>query len=99
MNMEPLLDGFVAGGMMASRKPEPEMLWRCIEEMGGGPTLYVGDSETDAETARRAEVPFALYTEGYRKSPVAEIPHRWAFDHFDKLADVVAEAAQDTQLA
>ena len=99
MNLAPLLDGFVAGGMVASRKPEPEMLWRCIEEMGGGATLYVGDSETDAETAARASVPFALYTEGYRKLPVAEIPHRWAFAHFDHLPGIVSEAAQGARQA
>ncbi|MFV0334037.1 MAG: HAD-IA family hydrolase [Tropicimonas sp.] len=92
MKMEPLLDAFVAGGMVESRKPEPEMLWRCIGDLGGGATLYVGDSETDAETARRAGVPFALYTEGYRRTAVEEIPHQWHFDHFDHLAGIVAQA-------
>ena len=92
MGMETMFAAFVAGGMLESRKPEPEMLWTCIKDLGGGPTLYVGDSETDAETARRAGVPFALYTEGYRKTPLTEIPHDWAFDHFDRLSDIVSMA-------
>ncbi|WP_068109892.1 phosphoglycolate phosphatase [Tropicimonas marinistellae] len=92
MGMEPIFDAFLAGGMIDSRKPEPDMLLRVIEDLGGGPTLYVGDSEIDAETARRAEVPFALYSEGYRKAPLEEMPHDWAFDHFDRLPEIVREA-------
>jgi phosphoglycolate phosphatase len=92
MGMEPIFDAFVAGGMLNSHKPAPEMLWTCIADLGGGPALFVGDSGTDAETARRAGVPFALYTEGYRKAPVADLEHDWAFDHFDQLSGIVAEA-------
>ena len=92
MGMETTFDAFVAGGMMANRKPAPDMLLKCVEGLGGGPVLYVGDSGTDSETAQRAGVPFALYTEGYRKTPVSEIPSDWTFDHFDRLADIVSEA-------
>ncbi len=52
--------------------------------------IYVGDSEVDAETADRADVPFLLFTEGYRKTPVAELPHAAAFDEFDALPGIVA---------
>ena len=55
--------------------------------------LYVGDSEVDAATALAAQVPFALHTEGYRKSPVAEIRHQARFAHYDELASVVAALA------
>ncbi len=92
MGLESTFDSVVAGGMLASRKPDPEMLLACLSELGAGPVLYVGDSEIDAETAQRAGVPFALYTEGYRKTPLAEVPHDWAFDHFDRLAEIVSEA-------
>lgn len=92
MGMEPVFDAFVAGGMTEHRKPHPEMALRCLEQLGAGPALYVGDSGTDAETAARAALPFALYTEGYRKSPVSEIPHDWAFDHFDRLPEIVSDA-------
>lgn len=92
MGMEPIFDAVVAAGMIDSRKPEPDMLLKTIEDLGGGATVYVGDSEIDAETARRAGIPFALYTEGYRKSPIASLPHEWSFDHFDRLKEIVAEA-------
>ncbi|WP_068309751.1 HAD-IA family hydrolase [Aliiruegeria sabulilitoris] len=92
MGLGPIFDAFVAGGMTKNPKPDPEMALKCVADLGGGPTLYVGDSGTDAQTAQNAGLPFALYTEGYRKSPVDEIPHDWAFDHFDRLAEIVAEA-------
>lgn len=92
MGMESIFDAFMAGGMIDSRKPEPDMLLRTIESLGGGPTLYVGDSEIDAETARRASVPFALYLEGYRKTPVSEMHHDWVFNDFYALQAIVADA-------
>jgi phosphoglycolate phosphatase len=92
MGVEPMFDAVMAGGMLDSRKPEPDMLLKTIESLGGGPTLYVGDSEIDAETARRAVVPFALFSEGYRKIPVDEIHHDWLFDDFGALWDIVTKA-------
>jgi phosphoglycolate phosphatase len=92
MDLEPMFDAVMASGMIDSRKPEPDMLLKTIASLGGGPTLYVGDSEIDAETARRAVVPFALFSEGYRKIPVDEIHHDWRFDDFGVLQGIVAEA-------
>lgn len=89
MGMEALFDAVMAGGMIASHKPEPDMLLQTIESLGGGATLYVGDSEIDAETARRAAIPFALFSEGYRKTPVIEMHHDWTFDDYDALGDIV----------
>ena len=91
MRMEPIFDVLMAGGMIASRKPEPAMLLQTIKSLGGGATLYVGDSEIDAETARRAAVPFVLFSKGYRKSPVSELHHDWVFDDFATLGDIVEE--------
>jgi phosphoglycolate phosphatase len=93
MGIASVFDAFIAGGMIDSHKPEPDMLLMVIQDLGGGPTLYVGDSEIDAETASRAAVPFALYSAGYRKTAVAEIQHDWAFDEFEALPGIVSEAA------
>ena len=91
MGLDAMFAAVVAGGMLASRKPEPDMLLRTIEDLGGGPTLFIGDSEIDAATAKSASVPFALYTQGYRKTPVSEIHKDWAFDDFRVLQGIVAE--------
>jgi phosphoglycolate phosphatase len=96
MGLDAMFHAFIAGGMLDSRKPEPEMLWKTIEQLGVGGTLFVGDSEIDAETARRAGVRFALFSEGYRKKPVSDLPHDWVFDHFDRLQAIVAEAGKIT---
>ncbi|MCR8546741.1 phosphoglycolate phosphatase [Salipiger sp. P9] len=75
---------------LPQRKPDPAPLLHVMRDLGADSALYVGDSEVDAETAERAGVPFALYTEGYRKTPVSEMYHSYAFDHFDALPDLVA---------
>ena len=72
------------------RKPDPAPLLAVFEELGDGPCLYVGDSEVDAEAAVRAEVPFILFTSGYRKSPVEDIPHTVQFDDFAALPDIIS---------
>lgn len=78
-------DVVLGGDSLSVKKPDPRPLQHCIAELGAKTPLYVGDSEVDAETAQRADVPFALFTEGYRKAPVADLPHDFAFDHFDAL--------------
>ncbi|MAT91968.1 MAG: phosphoglycolate phosphatase [Halioglobus sp.] len=92
MQLHDVFDVVVAGGMLDTRKPEPGMLLHARDALGGDRLLYVGDSEVDAQTALRAGVPFALFTGGYRKTPVAQLHHDWAFDAFDELPAVVARA-------
>ena len=50
------------------RKPHPDAVLRAMHDLGGTPqrTLYVGDSEVDIETARRAQVPCVSVTWGFR---------------------------------
>lgn len=79
----------IGGDSLPVRKPDPAMLHHAHEQLGGGAMIYVGDSEVDAETAVNAGAPFLLFTEGYRKTPVAELPHRVAFSHFAMLPGLV----------
>ena len=92
MHLDIYFDAVVAGGMCANRKPDPEMLLLTIDKLGSGPALYVGDSEIDAETARRAAVPFALYAGGYRKMPVEKMRRDWDFEDFAALPGIVQSA-------
>jgi phosphoglycolate phosphatase len=68
-----------------ARKPNPAPLEAAFEDLGTGLRIFVGDSEIDAETAQRAQVPFILFTQGYRKKPVEQIPHDAAVDVFADL--------------
>lgn len=86
------LFGAVLGGdSLPVRKPDPQHLLATVEKLGGGAAIFVGDSEIDAETAERAALPFLLFTGGYAKRPVAEIPAAVRFDHHDALPRHVAE--------
>jgi phosphoglycolate phosphatase len=83
------LAAVVGGDSLPVTKPDPAPLDAAFAALGEGARLYVGDSEVDAETAHRAKVPFVLFTEGYRKSPVAEMPHVAAFADFAALPGVL----------
>lgn len=78
------------GDSLPQRKPDPAPLLATIKAMGAERALFVGDSEVDAETADRALVSLALYTEGYRKTPVADLRHFVAFDDFADLPRIAA---------
>ena len=85
-----LFEVVIGGDSLPTRKPEPAMLHAAHERLGGGPMIYVGDSEIDADTAANAGAPFALYTEGYRKAGVHDLRHHVAFSNFEMLPGIVA---------
>ncbi len=93
LNMARLFDAMLGGDSLTVRKPDPAPLHATFDALGdSGALLYVGDSDVDAETARRAGVPFLLFTEGYRKAPVAALPHLAAFSDFNALPDLIDAA-------
>jgi phosphoglycolate phosphatase len=73
------------------RKPDPAPLHLAFEQMGADMGVYVGDSDVDAETAQRAGVSFAFFTEGIRTKPIDAIPHDRAFDRFEDLPAICQE--------
>ena len=80
-------DVVVGGDTYSTHKPDPQPLLGCMEKMGAdmANTIYVGDSETDALTAKNADMTFALFSGGYRKTPVEELRHHFLFDDFSAL--------------
>jgi len=88
-NIEGFFDVVVGGDTLAVKKPNPEPLFECLKLLGVDSCLYVGDSEVDAQTADRAKMPMALFTQGYRKTPVAQLPHAFAFDDFANLGPFI----------
>lgn len=80
----------VGGDTLPVRKPDPAPLFHAFAAFPDGPRLYVGDSEVDAGTAQAAGIRFALYTEGYRHTPVADIHHDHVFAHFNELPAIAA---------
>ncbi|WP_050523569.1 phosphoglycolate phosphatase [Pseudorhodobacter wandonensis] len=78
------------GDSLPQRKPDPAPLFATAADLGRARVIYVGDSEVDAETAANAKLPFLIYTEGYRKTPVHDLPHDAAFNDFKQLPGLVA---------
>ena len=81
----PYFDLVIGGDSLPTRKPSHEMLTACA------PDLYIGDSEVDAETAQAANIPFILFTKGYRKSPIEDLPHHEAFDDWSLMPSFAAK--------
>lgn len=84
--------GAVLGGdSLPVRKPHPEHLLECIRRMGSAPAraIMVGDSRTDIDAARAAEVPVVAVTFGYTPEPVATFSPDILIDHFDELWDAL----------
>jgi phosphoglycolate phosphatase len=88
------LDGYfqavIGGDSLPERKPHSAPLLATMRALGAQAALFVGDSEVDAQTAVAAAVPLILFTEGYRKSPIADLPHQVAFNDFAALPGIVA---------
>ena len=82
LEKENLLEAFevIVGGGDAPYKPDPEGLLSAVAQTGSLPEncLYVGDSVTDAETARRAGVAFVAVLSG--------VTPRTAFESYDVYA-------------
>ncbi|MFN3972289.1 MAG: phosphoglycolate phosphatase [Gemmobacter sp.] len=87
-----MLDRFavvVGGDSLPLRKPDPAALLAAVAALGTSPVIYVGDSEVDAETAARAGLPFLIFTEGYRQTPLDRLPHHAAFSDWAELPALV----------
>ena len=81
LEREVLLDSFdtiVGGEDVDEMKPDPSGLQEAVERLKStaAGALYVGDSQTDAETAMRAGVPFVAVLSGVTpKEQLRRYPH------------------------
>ena len=80
----------VGGDRLPTRKPDPAMLHLVMQELAVDHCLFVGDSEVDVATAKAAGMPVALFTKGYRQTPVAELAPEFHFDDY-RVLPAIAE--------
>lgn len=73
------------------RKPDPRHLLDTLEAAGGSKAIFVGDSQTDADTARAAGVPLILVSFGYSPQPAAELQPDILIHHFNELVPAIAD--------
>jgi phosphoglycolate phosphatase len=74
------------------QKPDPRILRRTIEVAGGTikDAIMIGDSITDIQTARAADVPIIAVDFGYSEHPVAGLGPNCTISHFAQLPASVA---------
>lgn len=78
-------DAVIGGDTLPVKKPDPAPLLAAIEQAGGGRAVLVGDSITDADTARAAGVPFVAVSFGFSDRPASELGADAVIDHYDEL--------------
>ncbi len=89
------LDGYFAAcfgkASVPFHKPDRRHYDEVAHALGAAPenTLYVGDSETDVETARNARVPIVLVSFGYSRAPASSLGGDRLIHHFSELPDVI----------
>lgn len=80
----------VGADTLPVRKPDPAPLIETVTRLGGDPrrTCLVGDSVTDRETARAAQVPSILVTFGPSGEDMAALAPEALLQSFDDLPDL-----------
>lgn len=66
-------DAIVGGDTLPVRKPDPAPLHEAIARAGGGRAVFVGDSITDADTAKATGVPFVAVSFGFSDRPPEQL--------------------------
>ena len=83
---------YVAGGnTFEFNKPDPRHLTNTIEIIGGDikKTLMIGDSETDSNAAKAANIPFILIEDGYTEKKTNEIYHDYLSKDFVGVEKII----------
>ena len=90
LKLDGLFDTVWGGDSLPVKKPDAALLTAAFDALPPNLKVYVGDSEVDASTAQNADIPFLLYTEGYRKTEVDQIPHIGSFSDYAQLKELIA---------
>ena len=83
---------YIAGGNTFNHnKPNPRHLTDTIEIIGGNikKTVMIGDSETDSNAAKNANLPFVLIDDGYTEKSSKEIYHNHLVKDFVGLEKII----------
>jgi len=74
-------------------KPDPRHLTETVRLAGGvaRTAIMVGDSKTDIDTARAAELPVIAVPFGYTDVPVTSLAPDIVISHFDEIDAAIAE--------
>ena len=74
-------------------KPDPRHLTSVVEILDGNlkKTIMIGDSETDANAAKAAEIPMILLEDGYTEKNIDEIYHNHLIKDFIGIEKIISK--------
>jgi phosphoglycolate phosphatase len=74
-------------------KPDPKHLTNVVEILDGDvkKTIMIGDSETDANAAKAAEIPVILLENGYTEKNTTEIYHNHLIKDFIGIEKIISK--------
>ena len=74
-------------------KPDPRHLTTVVEILDGDikKTIMIGDSETDANAAKNAEIPMILLEDGYTEKNINEIYHNHLIKDFKGVEKIISK--------
>ena len=74
-------------------KPDPRHLTNVVEILDGNikKTIMIGDSETDANAAKAAEIPVILLENGYTEKNTTEIYHNHLIKDFIGIEKIISK--------
>ncbi|MDC1176726.1 HAD-IA family hydrolase [Candidatus Pelagibacter sp.] len=78
-------------------KPDPRHLTNVIEILGGEikRSIMIGDSETDANAAKKAGIPVILLEDGYTEKNTTEIYHNHLIKDFIGIEEIISKYLKD----
>ena len=91
LNLTKYFDSCVGKGLLPFSKPDQRHYEHVVNEIGvsKGETTYVGDSETDVQTARNAGVPVVLVSFGYSRAPAHILGADFVINRFSELPETL----------
>ena len=84
---------FIAGAdTFDFRKPDPKHLTEILDilQIDKKNSIMLGDSETDANTAKAAKVHFVLIKDGYTEKSLDNIYHNHLIDDFENVKEIAS---------
>ena len=87
LGIAPLFGALVGADTFPVRKPDPMPYRAAVERVGGSVarSMLIGDTQTDHDTARAAQVPIVLVSFGPEGNSIARLNPDALLHHYDEL--------------
>jgi phosphoglycolate phosphatase len=86
LGLEDVFTAVYGAGKKPYTKPDPRIFQDVVNDLSGdGPAVMIGDSITDLNTARAAQVPCILMSYGFTPVPAAQLGADMVLDDFGQL--------------